>query len=85
MDFLNLKHLQQGSVQECEHDYLIEATSNGSSQYCPDCGSSHAVGFGRKCQLFMDAPVRGKRALLSTLKRAPLPIFVRLLIPSMER
>ncbi len=61
MDLLNLKHLQQDSVQECEHDYLIEATSNGSSQYCPDCGSSHTVGFGRKRQLFMDAPVRGKR------------------------
>ena len=61
MDLLSLKYLQQGTVHESEHDYHIEASSNGSDQSCPDCGSTHAVGFGRKRQLFMDSPVRGKR------------------------
>lgn len=61
MDLLNLRYLRQNSVQQSEHDYHIEASGIRMEHCCPRCGSTCAVGFGRKRQLFMDSPVRGKR------------------------
>ena len=61
MDLLSLHFLQQNAVQEEAHDYHIEASCRLESPPCPECRSTDSVGFGRKRQLFMDAPVRGKR------------------------
>lgn len=61
MDLLDLGNLRQLAVQESEHDYHIEASTNRTGYRCSYCGCADAVGFGRKRQLFMDAPVRGKR------------------------
>lgn len=61
MDLLNLRNLRQNAVQESEHDYHIDAASNRSEHRCQGCGFTRTVGFGRKRQLFMDSPVRGKR------------------------
>ncbi len=69
MDFLNLSSLEQNKIHEDEHNYHIEARSRLDSPPCPHCGSAEAVGFGRKRQLFMDAPVRGKRVGIWVVRR----------------
>lgn len=61
MDFLNLTSLKQHAVKEDEHDYHVEAACKRADPPCTHCHSKNTVGFGRKRQLFMDSPVRGKR------------------------
>lgn len=47
MDLLDLGNLRQLAVQESEHDYHIEASSNRTDHRCTYCGCAATVGFVR--------------------------------------
>jgi transposase len=61
MDLLARNSLRQCDVREDDGNYHIEAESRTDQHICPSCQSDQTVDYGRKKQLFMDSPIRGKR------------------------
>lgn len=47
-------------VKELEHDYQIRAEVAEPSTQCPHCRHPVIVGFGRRNEVIMDIPTRGK-------------------------
>lgn len=69
VDMLNLPHLKVAGVHDQGDHYRIEAAGDVAPATCPNCGHAPLYRHGTQQQVFMDAPMHGKRVLLDIERR----------------
>lgn len=56
-------------VDALKNDYQVQAEVTKPPTHCPNCNHHQIVGFGRRDELIMDAPVNGKRTRITLTRR----------------
>lgn len=68
-NILNLESYQILNVDETQHGYHIEAEVSTPPSICIHCSSTAIVGFGRRKELILDAPMHAKRTGININRR----------------
>lgn len=68
-NILNFPEYTIANIEECEHDYRINASINIAPDRCPECRKSDFVGFGKREETILDTPIHGKRVGISIIRR----------------
>lgn len=69
MNILGWTHWRILGVSEHTHNFQITAEQEAVISCCPHCSSTQLYRHGTRPQLFMDIPIRGKRAAINVIRR----------------